>query len=526
MADSTSGVSINSINSMIGSTNSNRVSGLASGIDVDSIMTQIMTAESQPMIQMQQQLQQTEWQRDDYRSINTLLSNLEDTIFPMKLQSSYLTKSATSSNDSIVSATATPNAGNTTYKLSNVEMAASASAVGGEITTNPDFDPDKSLASQSEFLGSLPESITFSITTYDENGKPITPDPPFSFDPGTTSLNDMLKTISDSNLGVNAFYDPFTHKIAMTRKETGKLNPNGSDIEFSGDFITNTLKMTSTDAKFTDGSDAKFTINGLDTHRHSNTFTVGGVTYTLQGNTAPGETATVRVDNDTEAVFKKITDFVDQYNDTIAKINDKISEKRYRDYPPLTDLQKSEMKDSDIENWTNRAKSGMLASDSILTGALAQMRQDIYSSVSGTGNDEMDQLAEIGITTSTDYLEHGKLVVDEAKLREAISTDPQAVMNLFTKQGTTEADQGIMQRLDGTLKKTVDQIEEKAGKTSWVEDQYSMGRSINDMNERIAAFKLRLIDVENRYYAQFDAMEAAIQQANSQAGYLQQFMGQ
>jgi flagellar hook-associated protein 2 len=312
----------------------------------------------------------------------------------------------------------------------------------------------------------------------------------------------------------------------MTRKETGKLNPSGPDIEFSGDFITNTLKMTSTDANFTDGSDAKFTINGLDTHRHSNTFTVGGVTYTLQGNTAPGETATVRVDNDTEAVFKKITNFVDQYNDTIAKINDKISEKRYRDYPPLTDLQKSEMKDSDIENWTNRAKSGMLASDSILTGALAQMRQDIYSSVSGTGHDEMDQLAEIGITTSTDYLEHGKLVVDEAKLREAISTDPQAVMNLFTKQGTTEADQGIMQRLDGTLKKTVDQIEEKAGKTSWVEDQYSMGRSINDMNERIAAFKLRLIDVENRYYAQFDAMEAAIQQANSQAGYLQQFMGQ
>lgn len=626
MADSsTSSVSIESINSLIGTTTSNRVSGLASGIDVDSIVAKLMTAESQPLVQMQQNLQQTEWQRDDYRSMNTLLSALQSSTQTMKLQGTYLSKTVSSSNSSLVTATAGATAGNATYSLSNITMAKSAyNNSSSAIAKKSDFDPSQSmwdLVSSGAFSNGLnwnvnevnnetqtvsSEGTTFSlkhayinnksslttgsITVNTSDGSSSTPfqvvtDPDefksdgslgaqvlldretgkltfnqelskgstisvpkytydtinfsitttgtdgttkntkdFSFDP-SASFNSILTSITQSSVGVSAFYDPGTQKVSLTRTETGDMNAGMAkdgyaEIEFDDDFLTKTLQLNKENE--TDGNDATFTINGLASHSHSNTLVLGGVTFNLQGNSV--DPVTLKVTNDTDSVYKSISDFVDKYNDTIKQINDKISETRNRDYSPLTDAQKSGMSDSDITNWTDKARSGMLSNDSILSSALSQLRMNLYSPVSGASNSKMDQLAEIGITTSTDYLDKGKLVIDEDKLKEALSTNPQAVMELFTKTGDTTSEQGIMQRLNTTLKNTMDQIEDKAGNTNMVYTQYSMGKSIDDMNDRIDAFKLRLQSIQTRYYNQFSSMEAAIEQANSQATYLSQFI--
>ncbi|MDF2535994.1 MAG: hypothetical protein K0R18_2153 [Bacillales bacterium] len=625
MADSsTSSVSIDSINSLIGATTSNRVSGLASGIDVDSIVAKLMTAESQPLLQMQQRLQQTEWQRDDYRSMNTLLSALQSTTQTMKLQGSYLAKTATSSNSSLVTATAGVTAGNATYTLSNIKMATSAyNNSSGAITSKTDFDPSKSmwdLVSSGAFSNGLnwnvnevnnetqtvsSDGTTFSlkhayinnnsslttgtITVNTSSGSPtsfqVVTDPDefktdgssgaqvllnretgkltfnqtlttgstimvpnysydmldfsiattatdgttenkkdFTFDP-SASLNSMLTTISQSTVGVTAFYDASNKMVSMTRTDTGNLNVSGKEIRFTGDLLTKTLGMN--EANEQDGTDASYKVNGLPatSTSHSNTFTLGGVTFTLQDNPlSTSDSATIRVNTDSDTVYKSISDFVDKYNDTIKQINDKLSETRNRDYAPLTDAQKSSMSDSDITAWTTKAQSGMLSNDSILSSALSQMRTDLYSSVSGTSNSNMNQLAEIGITTSNDYLDHGKLIIsDPDKLKQAISENPQAVMEMFTNTGTDSNSQGIMQRLNTTLKNTMAKIEDKAGNTNMTSSQYSMGDSIDDMNDRIDAFKLRLQSIQTRYYNQFDAMEAAINQANSQASYLSQF---
>ncbi|RYL95800.1 flagellar hook-associated protein [Sporolactobacillus sp. THM7-4] len=625
------GISINTINSMIGTSNDSRISGLASGIDVDSIVAQLMTAESQPLVQMQQNLQLMEWQRDDYRSMNTLLTTLQTSVQTMKLQGSYLAKTATSSNSSLVTATAGVTAGSATYTLSDIHMATSAyNNSASAITTQTDFDPSQSMwylvhngefshgitwnqnpvtnethtvsssgttfslnhayidinsftsnskitvqnadgsstdyqvvQNQTASLGQVEldrekgtltfnenqplaagakiivpdynyDSIEFNITTTAADGKTQIPED-FKFDP-SVSLNSILASISQSSVGVSAFYDPTNQMVSMTRTETGNLNANGPEMQFSGSFLTQTLQMTGSEKG---GADATYIVNNLfqPSISHSNTFTLGGVTFTLQGNSATStDSATIRVNEDTDTVYKSISDFVDKYNDTIKQINDKISETRNRDYPPLTDAQRSSMNDTDITAWTDKAKSGMLANDSILSGALNQMRLDLYSPVSGTSSSTMDQLAAIGITTSSLYSDHGKLIIsDPDKLKEAISTNSQAVMELFTNtgkttnpDGTTSTDynaRGIMQRLDDTISHTITQIEDKAGNTNWENKQYSMGNSIKDMNSRIDDFKQRLVDIENRYYSQFSAMETAIEQANSQAGYLQQFMG-
>lgn len=90
-------------------------------------------------------------------------------------------------------------------------------------------------------------------------------------------------------------------------------------------------------SKESGGENAKFTINGLETERTSNTFTISGVTYTLKSKF--DTPVTVTVSNDTDTIFKNIKDFVDQYNSLIDAVQSKLNEDRYPDYAPLTDDQ-------------------------------------------------------------------------------------------------------------------------------------------------------------------------------------------
>ncbi|WP_240371096.1 flagellar filament capping protein FliD, partial [Anoxybacteroides rupiense] len=72
---------------------------------------------------------------------------------------------------------------------------------------------------------------------------------------------------------------------------------------------------------------------------------------------------------------------------------------------------------------------------------------------------------------------------------------------------------------------TIGKIEQKAGKTLWTNDQFSIGRNLDDLNKQIAAFNDRLQQIEDRYYRQFTAMEEAINRANQQSAYLMNAFG-
>ncbi len=592
-----------------------RVSGLASGMDIDQIVSDLMKAERMPIDKMKKQKQTLEWQRDDYRSMNLLLSEFNNLAFNMTLQSSYSSKTVSSADETKVKAAATSSAGNASYTLSNVTMATAAQSISSEsIASN--IDPTKSLWSQRGSMdasvwakktidqaaialsadtstvklakGSLSEENTlksisvttggvtnsysvrigtevgavnanevfinedtgemtfgttltsgstieafsyqqnvlnFSITTYDSSGK-ATGDGPsgstvFEFD-GSTSLNTVLTQISNSKAGVSAFFDEGTNKVVMTRKDTGNLSsadsPDGSNIVFSGAFLTGFLNLGG-DAK---GTDAKFTLNGLETTRKSNTFTTGGVTYTLQNNFT-GDVR-INVSNDTQKVFDTIKDFVTKYNELIEKINGKITEERDRNYQPLTDQEREKLTDKQAEQWDDKAKSGLLKGDSILSSGLNQMRSNWYASVSGISG-AFSQLTDIGISTSANYSERGKLVIegDGTKLKEAFEKDPQSVMDLFMKNGSTTSEKGIVRRLRDTITQTVSKVEQRAGRSTWTSEQFLLGRNLKSVDSQITSFESRLTQIEDRYYRQFTAMEKAIQNANVQSAQLSQY---
>ncbi|TGB02363.1 flagellar hook-associated protein 2 [Halobacillus salinus] len=509
-----------------------RIGGLASGMDIDKLVSDLMRAERQPMNKMEQDKQWLEWKRDSYRDVNKQLAELDDMAFEMKLERSYNSKN-TSSSDPAVSATATASAGNGTYTLDVKEVATAAYNYSeNTITKSGDtFDPDAALSSQQgKFKNGINLTETFSLTTYNQDGSK---NQQFFEVQGDKSLNEILKEISESDLGIRAFYDKSADKVMMERTETGNFNQDdteflGAEIGFDGsnNFITSTLDIKNGDNssgswKLNEkgGSDAKFTYNnGLNITSHSNSYTLNGVNFEF--NDVTDGNITVDVSNNVDEAIDNIVEFVDKYNEVIESLGDKTDEKRYRDFPPLTEKQREDMEEREIELWEEKAKSGMLKSDSTIESALNSLRRDWYTPVENSG--KYSSMSEIGISTTSNYLDGGKLIIDPDELRAALNEDADSVHDLFAG---TDANPGVARRMEESIQTAVTSIEKKAGKSTTVDNNFMLGRRIEDLDKEMDDFQNRLNMIEDRYWSEFGAMEKAISQMNQQSAYIMQNFG-
>lgn len=519
----------------------NHIGGLASGLDTDTIINGLMQAEMAPLNKLNQSKQIWQWKQDDYRSINSTLLDFRNTVFNMKLQGTYLQYSTTSSNPSVVTATAGATAGRVTYTLSNItQLATAASAVSQNTITKTgqtQIDPTQSLATliaAGQLNWSGPASGTsFSLTINGES---------FTFDINQDSLNSVIAKINgDTKAGVSLYYDQATDKIAITTTSTGanaKIQITNDATNVAGLlFGMNTVAVDPSDSSkgvylaapgqsvAATGTDAYFTLNGLATHSSSNTFTVNGVTFTLQNTT--DSTVTVQTTPNVDAIYNAIKDFVDKYNSVIDTLNKMYTEPRYSDYPPLTDAQKAQMTDTQIQQWEAKAKSGLLAGDDLLGSVISDMRQTLSSQVQGvTSSSGYNSLAQIGITTGQWY-ENGKLYIDDTKLKAAIQADPVGVMQLFTNSGTdpvtgkvNTSQEGIAARLYDNLNKAIDQIGQMAGNSTDLYDNSFIGQTIRDLNQQISDMQDQLNQKQQQYVQQFTALEQAMAQMNAQSSYL------
>lgn len=500
-----------------------RVGGLATGLDTDSIVQQLIRAASIPLDRLEQQKQWYQWQQEDLRDINTQLMSLRnDIVFKLKLQGTFMAKTVTSSNPSVATATAGANAINGTYTISVTQLAQAATTVStdkiGAATKNSDGTYTYNT------LNNTGNDIYLYLKGLDGTDKQIV------IRNGAT-INDVVTAINaQSNAtGVIATYDPGLDRLFLVSNFTGA----NSMIDFSGttdltaqNFLTTTLKLDSNllNAGGITGQDAKFTFNNVQMTSSTNNVTVAGINITLTGTS--NSTTTITVSTDVDKIYNTIKSFVDTYNDIITKINTKLTEKRYYDYPPLTSEQKQAMKDSDITLWEQKARSGDLANDETLMQLYYSMRKVVSSTVSSVGS-----LSSIGITTGQWY-EGGKLYIDETKLRDAIANNPDTVMKIFSgvyqtdsNGNTTLITKGIAQNLYDTLNSGIDALTQKAGSTTQLYDTSFIGNRIREIDDRIAQMQDYLNNLEQRYYAQFTQLEMYVSQMNSQSAWLSQQIG-
>ena len=187
------------------------------------------------------------------------------------------------------------------------------------------------------------------------------------------------------------------------------------------------------------GTNAEVEINGIQASFESNTIEFSGITVKLLS-ADPSATVNLEIGPDVDAVVEKVKEFVNVYNELVGELNGLLREEVHRDYQPLTEEQKAALSDKEIELWEQKAKSGLLRSDSMLSSVLSEMRLALGAAVEVDGRSVT--LKDIGITTGAWY-EYGRLYLDEDKLREALTKDPDAVRGLFTQRGETNKETGI-----------------------------------------------------------------------------------
>jgi len=500
-----------------------RITGLASGMDTETMIKDMMKAHRIPLDKIMQKKQYMEWQRDDYRSANKKLFDFRnltnDTILR---QSTYIQKTVTSSAPDDISVRNVTSTSDFTGKLKVEQLAEAATMQSSGRVLNSEADLKKTLK---EIKPTINVPTTFNIKAIKEDGTLDTKGYDVKIDENS-SMQSILDDIN-KNSGVTAIFDSYTGKIAVTAKNSGSSQNSTNEIEFNGDFAKYFMQMDSnnvaaaTASRGTDGKNSKFTLNGLETQRQSNTFQINGFEVTLKK--ANNTDITFSSTPDTNKILETVTKFVDEYNKLIENLNSEIREKKYRDFQPLSTEQKADMKEKEIEMWEEKAKSGTLRNDSVISSALGQLRTALNSAVGGVNG--ANRLSEIGISTSSNYMDNGKLVIDEAKLRKAISDDPNQVYELFAADGATNSEKGLGKRLVATLDDTRKKVIEKAGSDSAVNNTFSLGRTLNGFEDQITRFENRLFMVEDRYFRQFAAMESAIQRANQQSAYLMNAFG-
>ncbi|MDF2500964.1 MAG: hypothetical protein K0Q77_1678 [Anaerosporomusa subterranea] len=373
--------------------------------------------------------------------------------------------------------------------------------------------------------------LTFNVTT--DGGAPDT----ITVDPAD-SVQDMLDAINGKLGAGAATYDPTTQRITIKSVDIDHAYTlDGADAA-SKTFLTDTLGMTQL---VQNGHDAKVTLDGVELTQASNTFTVSGVTYSLKAksltdpDTGSLMPVSIAVKADIEKTIDTVQSFVDTYNAFITTVNNELQEDRNRDYLPLTDDQKSDMKDTDITSYTNQAKSGMLRNDSTLSSMLSNMRLDFSMPIKGLSG-KYTSASSIGIETgkyvdsdgniSSEANNGGKIYVDEDKLREALEADPDAVYKIFGTSSDAEDSKGIAGRLYDQMYDSMNQLKSVGGYPNAVDTQSTLAKKLTDYTERLDAMSDQLQTIQERYYRQFDAMEVAINRMNQQSSWLTQQFSQ
>lgn len=545
-----------------------RIGGMVSGMDTDQIVKDLMKVERTRVDKLEQSKEFSTWRQEAYNNLNKDFANfILDTkkdfglttttsagsLINTSVSSLNWVKGITSSDETIATVSSTSSAIEGSYNITVDSLAENFSAASkSNITTGTDTT---SIANQFAGIGAG-NTIDFTITT-DTGSKTFTYN-----DLANQSIDDIVNDINSANLGVTASYDSNIDRFFIQTDNTGSENwvkvKDNTSIG-GNNFINDTLGLAydnggvSTDIAANDtqysGKDAQIDFGAaLDIKQSSNQFSINGINFDLKSIGS----FTAKVDTDVDAVYEKISSFVEKYNALIDNVGTKLTEKRYRDYNPLTEEQKNAMSEKEIELWEEKAKSGLLKSDTTYKVTMQNMRNGFYETVEGvTGS--FSNIYEIGVTTErySAGTVGGKLQIDEDKLKEAIRNDVDGVLELlFTQADDSVVDEDQIKRESGLVTRLYDnmvtgmkEVINKSGPGNdsnlyknvqsnmlidFVTDYSSISildKEITNVNRRIDDMNDYLTKVEDRYWQKFSAMESALMQMQSQSDSLMSQLG-
>ena len=384
----------------------------------------------------------------------------------------------------------------------------------------------------------------------------------------STTIEELMEKVNSATSGaVTMSIDDTTGKVSFQSKNYGAsssitINDDSSDLNLSNLGITGTGTGTDAIVAVTAPGQSVATT----TTQSSNKFINNGVDFNLLSTGSASSTVT----SNSDTVVSNVKKFIEDYNTILSTINTKLTEKKDKNYAPLTDEQKTSMSDDQIKTWESKAKVGILRKDDYLSSLMTQMRGTLYSPVYSSYDKDNKSTGKvalnfgnygtgaIGIETSNVASDVGKLLIkDESKLKNAIENNMDDFKKLFI--GTSSSDlgsnesyigsekyneDGIFKRMDNIMKDYVaspglgkdgnystsgymnifvnkqydNSISGTSGKNTLPDQVYNKTLSVSKFQAQLSA-------ASTRYYAKFTALEKAMNMLNSQQSALSSMIG-
>lgn len=346
------------------------------------------------------------------------------------------------------------------------------------------------------------------------------------------TISSMMSAVNKSDAGVTMTYSSLTNSFTLESKEFG----GAGKVEVGDTALGRSLGLVDDNGTVgaSEGQNAIFEINGQEVYLNDNTYTLDGNTFTFNDNMTIGETYTVNITKDSTTVKDALKKFVESYNQLIDDVYGYIGKAPAKDddgntYEPLTDAEKDEMSEDEITKWEEKAKQGVLYNDSTVSTIMSQMRSALYTSVTLDDGSKFG-IYNLGIKTSSEWSEHGKLQIDEDAFDKAFENNEDAIIKLFT-----DSDTGMMKKLnsviDGAVKSsgaanTRGTLVRKAGKAdSSVTTDSTIYKEMVKMQDRLKELQDRYDTKEEYWWKVFTNMETAMSDLNSQTSYISSYLG-
>lgn len=457
--------------------------GAGSGLDLETLLNNLLAAESVPVeTRLAQQEASIQASISAFGSFRSALSEFQTATNALKSSSAFNGRSATSTDNSIFTASADSSAAAGNYDINVLNL-----SEANKLATNGEFSDPSATVGTGELTISV-GSDSFSVTI---SGGSL------------TDIRDAVNNATD-NTGVTASIitvDGPTEgstisELVFTSNNTGADNAltitvdddDPSDIDDAG--LSQLLYEPGGSNNQLDelnaATDARITVDGFTVSSATNSFSgvITGVTITAK---KPSEDVinnppeTLSVTQDSASIKSKVNDFVDAYNKLIDNIAD------------LTAF--------DVEAGTSSALNG----DFTIRTFQSQLRQNINSRVFGLDTN-FDTLVELGITSDVD----GKLTVNDETLSNAIDNGLDDLTAVFSSESGIATQLSTL--LDGYLG--------SGGLIQSREDGFN--NNLDDISDERDQLALRLDTVERRFRQQFAALDALVAQLNSTGSFLLQ----
>ena len=533
-----------------------RITGLNSGLDTEAIISELVSAYRTKEEKYQKAQTKLSWKQDAWKDLNIKVRSLYDNISNLRFTSAWTMKKTTVSDSTKATVTAAGSCVNGTQTLKIKQLAKGTYITGGEISNISAGTAPTSATKLSElgYTGSGGD-----IQVKDSSGNVVKT----VSVTGNTTIKDLVSALNGAG-DTKASFDATNKRVFMTSNKTGEQN--AFSLEGDADILKTVGLSKEGGASIVDAQDSEIELNGAKFTSANNTYTVNGLTIDCLAETGNSEIS-ITTSVDTQSMYDQVKNFLSQYNSLMKEMYSLYNADSAKGYEPLTDSEKDQMTDTEVEKWEEKIKAALLRRDDTLDGIMSTMKNAMstsyyiyngnavtydsdkqYYKCNGNAIKNSDgsyvtsasqlklwasangakkySLSSFGIKTeayatmtanSSQDAYHIDGDADDSVsknnsdvLMNMLSSDPDTVSS-FMKQLTS----GLYSAIDTKMKSV------KGLSSSYtIYNDIEMAREYSDYTDTISKWEDKLTDLEDSYYKKFAAMESALASLQSQSSSL------